>query len=38
MAKKRKSTKKSSGSKSCTMVKSYKRKGKTVKGHTRKKR
>ena len=35
---KRKTTKKSSGSKSCTMVKSYKRKGKTVKGHTRKKK
>lgn len=28
---------KKSGSKSCTMIKSYKRKGKTVKGHSRKK-
>ena len=26
-----------SGSKSCTIVKSYKRKGKTIKSHTRKK-
>ena len=35
MAKKSAATK--SGSKSCTIVKSYKRKGKTVKSHTRKK-